>query len=245
MNWGVTALLFEGERADEQMIRFAIARGARAGLHPARRRGRRHGRGLPRGRQHQPDPRGHGRGLSRPRARQGAMDDVRLTSLVPAGGCARKLPAEDLASLLACVAPFPHAWVDPEVGPMEDAAIVRPESGASARLHGRLHHARGRRAGELRRDRRGERPLGRVCDGGRAAGRAGGLRRAAERTSAGRDGADLPRRARQGGRGRLRDRGRAHDRRSRAQVRARGAGLAGGRALARPSPCAAPATAWC
>jgi len=58
------------------------------------------------------------------------MDPVRLTSLVPAGGCARKLPAEELASLLANVAPFPHAWVDPQVGPMEDAAIVQPDSGA-------------------------------------------------------------------------------------------------------------------
>jgi selenide,water dikinase len=57
------------------------------------------------------------------------MDALRLTSLVPAGGCARKLPAEDLAELLAHVAPFPHAWVDPAVGPMEDAAILRPESG--------------------------------------------------------------------------------------------------------------------
>jgi selenide,water dikinase len=57
------------------------------------------------------------------------MERVRLTSLVPAGGCARKLPAEDLASLLAAVAPFPHAWVDPEVGPMEDAAILQLPSG--------------------------------------------------------------------------------------------------------------------
>jgi selenide,water dikinase len=57
------------------------------------------------------------------------MEDLRLTSLVPAGGCARKLPAEDLAALLAFVPPFPHAWVDPRVGPMEDAALVSPESG--------------------------------------------------------------------------------------------------------------------
>lgn len=59
------------------------------------------------------------------------MDEVRLTSLVPAGGCARKLPAEDLASLLAFVPPFPHAWVDPEVGPMDDAALLQP-SGSPA-----------------------------------------------------------------------------------------------------------------
>ena len=52
------------------------------------------------------------------------QDEERLTSLVPAGGCARKLPAEDLAALLASLAPLPHAWVDPAVGPMDDAAIV-------------------------------------------------------------------------------------------------------------------------
>ncbi len=57
------------------------------------------------------------------------MDEDRLTALVPAGGCARKLPAEDLAELLAHLAPFPHPWVDPEVGPMEDAAIVCPPAG--------------------------------------------------------------------------------------------------------------------
>ena len=164
------------------------------------------------------------------------MDEVRLTSLVPAGGCARKLPAEDLAELLAHLAPFPHAWVDPEVGPMDDAAILSPPSRPAPGLHGRLHHAGGRRSRELRRDRRRQRPLGRVCDGRGAAGRARGLRRTAERTSARRDGADLPRRTRQGGRGRLRDRGRPHDRRSRAQVRSRRARHARGRALARPRP---------
>ncbi len=58
------------------------------------------------------------------------MDEDRLTSLVPAGGCARKLPAEDLAALLAELAPFPHAWVDPQVGPMEDAAILSLPSAA-------------------------------------------------------------------------------------------------------------------
>jgi selenide,water dikinase len=58
------------------------------------------------------------------------MDELRLTSLVPAGGCARKLPAEDLAALLAQAAPFPHDWVDPEVGPMEDAALLRLPSAA-------------------------------------------------------------------------------------------------------------------
>jgi len=31
MNWGVTALLFEGERSDEAMLRFALARGRALG----------------------------------------------------------------------------------------------------------------------------------------------------------------------------------------------------------------------
>jgi selenide,water dikinase len=56
------------------------------------------------------------------------QDEERLTSLVPAGGCARKLPAEDLAALLASLAPIPHAWVDAAVGPMDDAAIVNVPS---------------------------------------------------------------------------------------------------------------------
>jgi pyruvate kinase len=32
MNWGVTALQFEGERADEQMIRFGVQRGREQGF---------------------------------------------------------------------------------------------------------------------------------------------------------------------------------------------------------------------
>ena len=54
------------------------------------------------------------------------MDDIRLTTLVPVGGCGRKLGARDLVQALAPVAPFAHDWVDPDVGPMEDAALLRP-----------------------------------------------------------------------------------------------------------------------
>ena len=57
------------------------------------------------------------------------MHEDRLTSLVPAGGCARKLPAADLAALLSQLAPFPHPWVDPQVGPLDDAALLRPDAG--------------------------------------------------------------------------------------------------------------------
>jgi hypothetical protein len=41
---------------------------------------------------------------------------IRLTQLVPAGGCARKLGAEDLIRALRDIAPFPHPWVDTSVG---------------------------------------------------------------------------------------------------------------------------------
>ena len=54
---------------------------------------------------------------------------IRLTQLVPAGGCARKLGAEDLMKVLARLDPFPHPWVDTSVGSMEDAALLRPPSG--------------------------------------------------------------------------------------------------------------------
>ena len=54
---------------------------------------------------------------------------IRLTQLVPAGGCARKLGAEDLVRALRDVAPFPHPWVDTSVGSMEDAAVLRPPTG--------------------------------------------------------------------------------------------------------------------
>jgi len=54
---------------------------------------------------------------------------IRLTQLVPAGGCARKLGAEDLMKALQTIAPYPHPWVDTSVGSMEDAAILRPPVG--------------------------------------------------------------------------------------------------------------------
>jgi selenide,water dikinase len=57
------------------------------------------------------------------------MDEIRLTQLVSAGGCARKLGAEDLMNVLREIAPFPHPWVDTTVGAMEDAAVLRPPSG--------------------------------------------------------------------------------------------------------------------
>jgi selenide,water dikinase len=31
--------------------------------------------------------------------------------------------------VLKQIEPFPHSWVDPDVGPLEDAAVVRPENG--------------------------------------------------------------------------------------------------------------------
>jgi selenide,water dikinase len=57
------------------------------------------------------------------------MGEVRLTSLVPAGGCARKLGAADLVRVLRKLPAFAHPWVDPEVGAMEDAALLRPQQG--------------------------------------------------------------------------------------------------------------------
>lgn len=56
-------------------------------------------------------------------------EPIRLTALVAAGGCARKLAAEDLVKVLQRIEPFPHPWVDTSVGGMEDAAILRPPSG--------------------------------------------------------------------------------------------------------------------
>jgi selenide,water dikinase len=61
---------------------------------------------------------------------RGAPEEVRLTSLVPAGGCARKLGAQDLVEVLRSQVPFAHAWVDPDVGPFEDAALLHPEGGS-------------------------------------------------------------------------------------------------------------------
>jgi selenide, water dikinase len=54
---------------------------------------------------------------------------IRLTQLAAAGGCARKLGAEDLMKALREIAPFPHPWVDTSVGSMEDAALLRPPNG--------------------------------------------------------------------------------------------------------------------
>lgn len=56
-------------------------------------------------------------------------EEIRLTQLVPAGGCARKLGADDLVKVLREIAPFSHPWVDTSVGSMEDAAVLRPPSG--------------------------------------------------------------------------------------------------------------------
>ncbi|HWP65389.1 MAG TPA: selenide, water dikinase SelD [Candidatus Limnocylindria bacterium] len=57
------------------------------------------------------------------------MADIRLTSFATGGGCARKLAAEDLTQVLKRLGPQSHAWVDPGVGPFEDAAIVRMPGG--------------------------------------------------------------------------------------------------------------------
>lgn len=56
-------------------------------------------------------------------------EPIRLTRLVSAGGCARKLGADDLVKVLRTIAPFPHPWVDISVGSMEDAAVLRPAAG--------------------------------------------------------------------------------------------------------------------
>jgi selenide,water dikinase len=58
-----------------------------------------------------------------------AAEQIRLTQLVPAGGCARKLGSDDLMNVLRDIEPFPHPWVDTSVGSMEDAALLRPPGG--------------------------------------------------------------------------------------------------------------------
>ena len=55
------------------------------------------------------------------------MTAPRLTTLVQGGGCARKLAAESLVEVLKDIPSFSHRWVDPSTGPLDDAAIVRPE----------------------------------------------------------------------------------------------------------------------
>lgn len=54
------------------------------------------------------------------------MDTPRLTELVKGGGCARKLPAEDLVEVLGRLPAFKHPWSRP-AGPMDDAAVFHPE----------------------------------------------------------------------------------------------------------------------
>ncbi|MBX3025450.1 selenide, water dikinase SelD [bacterium] len=53
-------------------------------------------------------------------------DDVRLTALSQAGGCARKLAAGDLVQVLRQLPSAAHPWVAPDVGAMEDAALLTP-----------------------------------------------------------------------------------------------------------------------
>ena len=57
------------------------------------------------------------------------MDEIRLTALSQAGGCARKLAAEDLQAVLRQLPAAAHPWVDPSVGAMEDAALLTPPGG--------------------------------------------------------------------------------------------------------------------
>jgi selenide,water dikinase len=60
------------------------------------------------------------------------VSEVRLTQLVQAGGCARKLPAEDLAEVLKQIPGFSHPWVSDATGPMDDAALVMPDASGRA-----------------------------------------------------------------------------------------------------------------
>ena len=140
--------------------------------------------------------------------------------LVAAGGCARKLAAEDLMKVLREIEPFPHPWVDTSVGSMEDAAILRPPSGPALVFTVDF--------------------ITPIVDdpetfGAIAATNAlsdvyamGGEPQAAlavcgfpsDRLPSEILEARLPRRPRQGGRGGLRDRRRAHDQGRRAEVRA-------------------------
>jgi selenide,water dikinase len=57
------------------------------------------------------------------------MAEIRLTAFASGGGCARKLAAEDLSQVLKRLGPQSHTWVDPAVGPFDDAAIVRIPGG--------------------------------------------------------------------------------------------------------------------
>ncbi|MCC7538880.1 MAG: selenide, water dikinase SelD [Deltaproteobacteria bacterium] len=54
-------------------------------------------------------------------------NEVRLTSLVQGGGCARKVPAETLLEALRGLPVITHPWADPRPGPMDDAAVLAPD----------------------------------------------------------------------------------------------------------------------
>jgi len=54
------------------------------------------------------------------------MVELRLTRLVKGGGCARKLPAEELVEVLAALPGTSHPWLGAETGAMDDAAGVYP-----------------------------------------------------------------------------------------------------------------------
>jgi len=54
------------------------------------------------------------------------MDELRLTRLVKGGGCARKLPAQELVEVLRALPTMAHPWLSAETGPMDDAAVVYP-----------------------------------------------------------------------------------------------------------------------
>jgi selenide,water dikinase len=60
------------------------------------------------------------------------VTEIRLTSLVQAGGCARKLPAEELREVLKGLPTFAHPWVSDAPGPMDDAALVAPDASGRA-----------------------------------------------------------------------------------------------------------------
>ena len=57
-------------------------------------------------------------------------DAPRLTTLVQGGGCARKLAQSSLLDVLRTLTPAAHPWIDERPGPVDDAAVVRPEGAA-------------------------------------------------------------------------------------------------------------------
>jgi selenide,water dikinase len=56
-------------------------------------------------------------------------EPIRLTRFATGGGCARKVGAADLREVLGRLGAVTHPWADPQVGPFEDAAVVRPPAG--------------------------------------------------------------------------------------------------------------------